>query len=43
MTKEAKLALAKERLNKLEQSPKNVKCPGVKKRLTREIRNMEKE
>ena len=42
MTKEAKLALAKERLNKLEQSNKNLKCPGVKKKLTRQIRNMER-
>lgn len=42
MTKEAVLALAKERLNKLEQSPKNIKCSGVKKKLTRQIRNMER-
>lgn len=38
----AKLALKKDRLNKLEGTPKNVKCPGVVRRLRREIRNMEK-
>jgi hypothetical protein len=36
-----KLAILKERLNKLENSQKNVKCPGVKKKLTRQVRNME--
>lgn len=42
MTKEEKLALTKERKNKLSQSPKNIKCGGVLKKLTRQIRNMEK-
>lgn len=38
-----KLLIKKDRLNSLKNSPKNVKCPGVVKRLTREIRNLEKE
>ena len=41
MTKEAKLVLMKDRLNKLEGSKKNIKCPGVVKKLRRQIRNME--
>ena len=41
MTQEAKLNLKKERLNKLMQSPKNIKSGGVVKKLRRQIRNME--
>jgi hypothetical protein len=41
MTKTEKLALKKNRLATLEDSPKNLKCPGVCKKLRREIRNME--
>ena len=41
MTKENMLALKKERINRLENSNKNVKCPGVLKKLRREVRNME--
>lgn len=43
MTQTEKLALKRERLNRLQNSNKNIKCPGVCKRLRREIRNMEKE
>lgn len=43
MTKEQILVLKKDRLQKLEGSNKNIKCPGVLKRLRREIRNMEAE
>jgi hypothetical protein len=41
MTKTEILALKRERLNRLQNSNKNVKCPGVVKKLKREIRNME--
>ena len=41
MTKEQKLALMKDRLATLKNSDKNVKCPGVIRKLTRQIRNME--
>lgn len=43
MTKEQILASKKNRLQKLESSGKNIKCPGVAKKLRREIRNMELE
>ena len=39
---ETQLAIKKDRLNSLKNSPKNVKCPGVVRKLTREIRNLEK-
>ena len=42
MDKDAKLNLMKDRLQKLQNSGKNVKSPGVVKKLTRQIRNMEK-
>ena len=42
MTNEQVLALKKNRLNVLEGSPKNLKCPGVVQKLRREIRNLEK-
>ena len=43
MTREQKLALMKERANKMEnvKSLQNIKCPGVLKALKREIKNME--
>ena len=41
MTKEQTLALMKDRMAKLEDSPKCAKCPGVKRKLSRQIRNME--
>lgn len=40
MTKEQKKALMQDRLNTLKASSKNVKCPGVVRKLTRQIRNM---
>lgn len=42
MTKEEKLMLLKDRYNKLAASPKNIKCPGVRRKLERQIRNLEK-
>lgn len=41
MTTEQKLAIMKDKLNKLENSPKNIKCPGVVRKLTRQVRNLE--
>lgn len=41
MTKEQTLALKKEKLNKLSNSPKNLKCPGVVRKLRRQVRNLE--
>ena len=41
MSKEQKLAMMKNRLSVLGQNPKNIKCPGVVKKLRRQIRNME--
>ena len=41
MTKENMLALKKGRLEKLSNREKNVKCPGVLRRLRREVRNLE--
>ena len=44
MDKTIKLAIMKERYNVLEnRGDKNVKAPGVLKRLARSIRNLEKE
>lgn len=40
MTKEDKLARMENRLSVLKGSPKNVKCPGVIRKLSRQIRNM---
>ena len=42
ITLEEKLAIKRDRFNSLRNSPKNEKCPGVVKRLAREIRNLEK-
>lgn len=41
MTTEQILALKKDRLAKLSESPKNIKCPGTVKKLRRQIRNIE--
>lgn len=41
MTNEQKLAIIKNRLIVLESNGKNIKCPGVVKKLHRQIRNME--
>lgn len=41
MTREQRLAIMKDRLSVLEQNPKNIKCPGVIKKLRRQIRNLE--
>lgn len=41
MTKNEKLALMKNRLAILEGSPKNIKCPGVVKKLKRRIATMD--
>ncbi len=43
MTTEQKLAIMKDRLNRLANSPKDIKCPGVVRKLTRQIRALEKE
>ena len=42
MTKEQKLALMKNRLATLADSPKNLKSGGCVRKLKRQIRNMEK-
>ena len=41
MTQEAKLALMKDRANKLANNPKDIKAPGVLKKLKRQIRALE--
>ena len=43
MNKEQRLALMKNRLSTLKDSPKNLKCPGVVRKLTRQLRNIENE
>lgn len=42
MQKEAALALKKSRLAQLKSNGRNVKSPGVIRKLAREIRNLEK-
>lgn len=42
MTINEKLALKRDRLNKLVNDPKDIKAGGVVRRLKREIRNLEK-
>ena len=42
MTKAEKLALIKDRYNKLAGTPKNVKSTGVVRKLARQIRNASK-
>lgn len=41
MNKKQKLALMKDRVNKMEGNGKNIKCPGALRALKREIRNLE--
>lgn len=41
MTQTEILALKRERLNKLQNSNKNVKSPGTTRKLLRQIRNLE--
>lgn len=41
MTKEEILALKRNRLETLQNKEKNTKCPGVLRKLRREIRNLE--
>ena len=41
MTTRQILAIKKDRLNKLENSSKNIKAPGTVKKLRRQIRNIE--
>lgn len=43
MNKTKVLEMKRERLNRLQNSNKNLKSPGVCKRLRREIRNLEKQ
>lgn len=43
MSKSEKIALMKNRLATLKGTPKNVKCPGVVRKLERQIRSMENE
>ena len=42
MEKEIKLAIMKDRLNRLSNSPKNINCPGVLRKLRRQIKNLER-
>ncbi len=42
ITKEQKLAILKDKVNRLENSIKNTKCPGVLRKLHRQVRNLEK-
>lgn len=43
MNKEAKIALAENRLANLQGSPKNIKCPGVERKVARQLRNLKKD
>ena len=43
MTKKMLLEMKESRYARLSESPKNFKCPGVLRRLRREIRNLRKE
>lgn len=42
MTKEDILIAKKSRLKRLSESPKNIKSGGVVRKLTRQVRNLEK-
>ena len=42
VTKEKEIMLLKDRINKLRENGKNIKSPGVLKKLERQLRNMEK-
>lgn len=41
MTSTEKLNLMKDRLGRLQNSPKNIKCPGVVRKLSRQVRKMD--
>ena len=41
MTAEQKLALMKDRFTRLSNNPKNIKAPGVTKKLKRQVRRLE--
>lgn len=43
MTKESKIIMIDNRIRKLKGSDKNIKCPGVLRKLTRKLRNLEVE
>lgn len=43
MTKEQKLTSLKVRLNKIKTRGKDEDCPGVRRKIERQIRNLEKE
>lgn len=43
MNKEARIALAENRLANLQGSPKNIKCPGVVRKVARQLRNLKKD
>lgn len=43
MNKEAQIALAENRLANLQGSPKNIKCPGVVRKVARQLRNLKKD
>ena len=42
ITTEQRIAILKDKLTKLENSPKNIKCPGVLKKRRRQLRNLQK-
>jgi len=42
MTKEDKIKVTTARVNKLAGSPKNFKCPGVLRKVQRQLRNLQK-
>ena len=41
MTNEVKIAILKDRYNKLKENGKNIKSPGVLRKLERQLRNAE--
>jgi hypothetical protein len=43
ITLEQKIAILKDKINRLENSPKNIKCPGALAKNRRQLRNLEKE
>ena len=43
MEKEIKILAIKDRIQKLKGSEKNIKCPGVLRKLYRQLRNLEGE
>lgn len=43
MSKQERLAIIKDRFARLDGSPKNIKAPGVVRKLRRQVRNLTKE